>query len=154
MSLIRSADLSVAGGDSTLAGDPDRPTASPAIRAVALSKRFGNTVAVKSLSMTVERGEVFGFLGPNGAGKTTMVKMLLGLARPTGGEAMVLGAPSRRPRDEAAYRLPPRAVPLPVSAHRERGAPPALPAPPIAEANVGGRGEKVSRDRRAVRTRR
>jgi ABC-2 type transport system ATP-binding protein len=44
--------------------------------------------------MTVERGEVFGFLGPNGAGKTTTVKLLLGLARPTGGEAMVLGAPA------------------------------------------------------------
>jgi ABC-2 type transport system ATP-binding protein len=44
--------------------------------------------------MTVRRGEVFGFLGPNGAGKTTAVKLLLGLARPTGGEALVLGAPA------------------------------------------------------------
>src|ERR1700683_1353618 len=44
--------------------------------------------------MTVARGEVFAFLGPNGAGKTTAVKLLLGLARPTGGEAMVLGAPA------------------------------------------------------------
>jgi len=44
--------------------------------------------------MTVERGGVFGFLGPNGAGKTTAVKLLLGLARPTGGEALVLGAPA------------------------------------------------------------
>ena len=44
--------------------------------------------------MTVGAGEVFGFLGPNGAGKTTAVKLLLGLARPTGGEAMVLGAPA------------------------------------------------------------
>jgi ABC-2 type transport system ATP-binding protein len=58
-----------------------------------LSKRFGDTIAVNSLSMTVQRGEVFGFLGPNGAGKTTVVKLLLGLARPTGGEALVLGAP-------------------------------------------------------------
>jgi ABC-2 type transport system ATP-binding protein len=58
-----------------------------------LSKRFGEKIAVHSLSMTVERGEVFGFLGPNGAGKTTVVKLLLGLARPTGGEALVLGAP-------------------------------------------------------------
>ncbi|MGI8571098.1 MAG: ABC transporter ATP-binding protein [Solirubrobacteraceae bacterium] len=70
-----------------------RPAVSPAIHAVALSKRFGATIAVKSLSMTVERGEVFGFLGPNGAGKTTVVKLLLGLARPSGGEALVLGAP-------------------------------------------------------------
>jgi ABC-2 type transport system ATP-binding protein len=58
-----------------------------------LSKRFGEKIAVHSLSMTVKRGEVFGFLGPNGAGKTTVVKLLLGLVRPTGGEALVLGAP-------------------------------------------------------------
>jgi len=59
-----------------------------------LRKRYRNTVALAGLSMTVERGEVFGFLGPNGAGKTTAVKLLLGLVRPTGGEAMVLGAPA------------------------------------------------------------
>src|ERR1700739_4456425 len=69
------------------------PRTSPAIHAVGLSKRFGATIAVNSLSMTVRRGEVFGFLGPNGAGKTTVVKLLLRLARPTGGEALVLGTP-------------------------------------------------------------
>ncbi len=70
-----------------------------------LSKRFGDTVAVNALSMTVERGEVFGFLGPNGAGKTTVVKLLLGLARPTGGEALVLGAPlgDREARRQIGY---------------------------------------------------
>jgi ABC-2 type transport system ATP-binding protein len=67
---------------------------SPAIHTMELSKRYRNTVALAGLSMTVARGEVFGFLGPNGAGKTTAVKLLLGLARPTGGEAMVLGAPA------------------------------------------------------------
>src|SRR5579884_2690610 len=67
--------------------------ASPAIHTTALSKRFGSTTAVSSLSMTVQRGEVSGFLGPNGAGKTTVVKLLLGLVRPTSGEALVLGAP-------------------------------------------------------------
>src|ERR1700758_2877812 len=70
-----------------------QPAVSPAIHTVALTKRFGTTTAVNSLSITVQRGEVFGFLGPNGAGKTTVVKLLLGLARPTGGEALVLGAP-------------------------------------------------------------
>jgi ABC-2 type transport system ATP-binding protein len=72
---------------------------------VGLSKRFGNTVAVRSISITVERGEVFGFLGPNGAGKTTVVKLLLGLARPSGGEAMVLGAPlgDRETRRQIGY---------------------------------------------------
>ena len=80
-------------------------TASPAIHAVGLSKRFGDTTAVNSLSMTVQRGEVFGFLGPNGAGKTTVVKLLLGLARPTGGEALVLGAPlgDRETRRQIGY---------------------------------------------------
>lgn len=50
-------------------------------------------MAVSDLTLTVERGEVFGFLGPNGAGKTTAVKMLLGLISPTAGEGAVLGAP-------------------------------------------------------------
>jgi ABC-2 type transport system ATP-binding protein len=67
---------------------------SPAIHTIELSKRYRAVVALAGLSMTVARGEVFGFLGPNGAGKTTAVKLLLGLARPTGGEAMVLGAPA------------------------------------------------------------
>jgi ABC-2 type transport system ATP-binding protein len=76
------------------AGASGRAPGSPAIHAIDLSKRYRRTVALAGLSMTVESGEVFGFLGPNGAGKTTAVKLLLGLARPTGGEAMVLGAPA------------------------------------------------------------
>ena len=70
-----------------------RGAASPAIHTQDLAKRYGKTVALRALTMTVERGEVFGFLGPNGAGKTTAVKLLLGLAKPTGGEAWILGAP-------------------------------------------------------------
>ena len=58
-----------------------------------LAKRYGHTDALVDLTMTVEPGEVFGFLGPNGAGKTTAVRLLLGLARPTGGIGTVLGAP-------------------------------------------------------------
>jgi ABC-2 type transport system ATP-binding protein len=54
---------------------------------------FGDTVAVRNLSLQVPRGEIFGFLGPNGAGKSTSIKMLLGLVKPTGGRALVLGAP-------------------------------------------------------------
>ncbi|HEV2217538.1 MAG TPA: ABC transporter ATP-binding protein [Candidatus Dormibacteraeota bacterium] len=67
---------------------------SPAIHTVELTKRFGGTVALAGLSMTVPRGEIFGFLGPNGAGKTTAVKLLLGLLAPTAGEAWVLGQPA------------------------------------------------------------
>ncbi|GAC1340054.1 MAG: ABC transporter ATP-binding protein [Candidatus Dormibacteria bacterium] len=70
---------------------------SPAIHTVGLSKQYGRIQALRSLSMTVPRGEIFGFLGPNGAGKTTAVKLLLGLTRPTGGEAWVLGEPVHRP---------------------------------------------------------
>jgi ABC-2 type transport system ATP-binding protein len=65
----------------------------PAIEVTDLRKRYGQVDALAGLTMTVGRGEVFGFLGPNGAGKTTTVKLLLGLARPTGGTGKVLGAP-------------------------------------------------------------
>ncbi|MGO8722011.1 MAG: ABC transporter ATP-binding protein [Acidimicrobiales bacterium] len=70
------------------------PGVSPAVLTIELRKEFRTTTALGGLSMTVGRGEVFGFLGPNGAGKTTAVKLLLGLVRPSGGEAMVLGAPA------------------------------------------------------------
>ncbi|HEV8489277.1 MAG TPA: ABC transporter ATP-binding protein [Candidatus Limnocylindrales bacterium] len=72
---------------------PPAVASGPAIRTDGLAKRFGRTVALDGLTMTVERGEVFGFLGPNGAGKTTAVKLLLGLSRPSRGRAEVLGAP-------------------------------------------------------------
>jgi ABC-2 type transport system ATP-binding protein len=56
-----------------------------------LSKRFGGLRAVDDLSFRIEAGTITGFLGPNGAGKTTTLRMLLGLARPTSGQALVLG---------------------------------------------------------------
>ena len=62
-----------------------------------LTKRYGDRVAVDAVSMTVRRGEVYGFLGPNGAGKTTTLRMLLGLVRPTSGAASILGRPAGRP---------------------------------------------------------
>jgi ABC-2 type transport system ATP-binding protein len=65
----------------------------PAIEVTDLRKRYGPIEALAGLTMSVGRGEVFGFLGPNGAGKTTTVKLLLGLARPTGGGGKVLDAP-------------------------------------------------------------
>lgn len=69
------------------------PSASPAIETRELRKVYGQFEAVKGLSISVGRGEVFGFLGPNGAGKSTVVKMLTGLARPTSGTASLLGHP-------------------------------------------------------------
>jgi len=74
---------------------------SPALEARALSKEFGAKVAVRELSLTVPRGEVFGFLGPNGAGKTTSMKMLLGLVRPTSGHGRILGEPLGAARGRA-----------------------------------------------------
>jgi ABC-2 type transport system ATP-binding protein len=65
----------------------------PAIQTLGLSKKFADKVAVQDLTLTVERGEVFGFLGPNGAGKTTSVKMLLSLVAPTGGQGLLFGVP-------------------------------------------------------------
>lgn len=67
-------------------------TLGPAIELRQLTKRYGRQVAVDDLTLTVERGEVFGFLGPNGAGKTTTMRMVLGLIRPSSGSLRVLGA--------------------------------------------------------------
>jgi len=67
------------------------PTDGAAIHARALSKRFGDVVAVDGVDLTVGRREVFGFLGPNGSGKSTTIRMLCGLLRPTNGEIDVLG---------------------------------------------------------------
>jgi len=64
-----------------------------AIRTEELGKKYGKITALAGLTMSIPAGAVFGFLGPNGAGKTTAVKLLLGLARPTSGEAWVLDAP-------------------------------------------------------------
>src|ERR1700704_6622982 len=63
----------------------------PIIENHGLTKSFGTVAAVADVSMTVRRGEVYGFLGPNGAGETTTLRMLLGLARPTAGTALVSG---------------------------------------------------------------
>ena len=57
----------------------------------ALSKSYKGVQALKSLNLSVRQNSIFGFLGPNGAGKTTTIKLLLGLARPTGGSASVFG---------------------------------------------------------------
>ena len=74
-------------------GGPAVPAVENAIDTRGLRKSFGGRPAVRDLSLTVRRGEIFGFLGPNGAGKSTSIKMLLGLVAPSGGEAFVLGAP-------------------------------------------------------------
>jgi ABC-2 type transport system ATP-binding protein len=70
-----------------------------------LSKHFGTRAAVDQLTIRVPQGAVFGFLGPNGAGKTTTLRMLVGLARPTSGDAVVLGESILRPRKPYLRRI-------------------------------------------------
>jgi ABC-2 type transport system ATP-binding protein len=56
-----------------------------------LTKRYGDALAVEGLTFALQTGTITGFLGPNGAGKTTTLRLLLGLAQPTAGEALVFG---------------------------------------------------------------
>ncbi len=65
----------------------------PVVETHGLRRRFGAKLAVADLSLSLRRGEIFGFLGPNGAGKTTSLKMLLGLLEPSGGRGTLLGRP-------------------------------------------------------------
>ena len=62
-----------------------------AIEASGLTKRFGDVLAVKDLSLNIRRGEIYGFLGLNGAGKTTTIRMLLGMIRPSAGAVSLFG---------------------------------------------------------------
>ncbi|MDP9797201.1 ABC-2 type transport system ATP-binding protein [Catenuloplanes nepalensis] len=70
-----------------------------------LNKRYGDTVAVRDVSLTVEQGEIFGIIGPNGAGKTTTVEMAAGLRRPDGGSVRILGLDPRSDGRELRRRL-------------------------------------------------
>ena len=75
----------------------------PSIRTNGLTKRFGGDVlAVDSLDLEIEEGEIFGFLGPNGAGKSTTINMLLDFIRPTSGSAEIFGLDAQR--DSEAIR--------------------------------------------------
>ena len=62
-----------------------------AIRAEGLTKRYGSTLALDGLDLAVAEGEIYGYLGPNGSGKTTTIRLLLGLHRPTAGQATLFG---------------------------------------------------------------
>jgi ABC-2 type transport system ATP-binding protein len=65
----------------------------PVVSVSGLTKRYGDVVAVEGLTFTLGPGTITGFLGPNGSGKTTTLRLLLGLARPTSGEALIFGCP-------------------------------------------------------------
>lgn len=75
------------------------------IRTRGLSKHYKNQTSVQDVSLTVRRGEIYGFLGKNGAGKTTTLRMLLGLVQPSSGEIELFGKPVRSPRDIPFERI-------------------------------------------------
>ncbi len=79
-------------------------TRDPVVTVSSLTKRYGELVAVDDLTFSLEPGAVIGFLGPNGAGKTTTLRLLLGLAEPTAGEALVFGRRYRE-LDQPARRV-------------------------------------------------
>jgi ABC-2 type transport system ATP-binding protein len=95
--------------------------AQPAIRCRGLHKRFGATVAVRSLDLEIRRGECFGLLGPNGAGKTTTVEILEGLQQPDAGEVEILGLDwyhhARAIRPRLGIQLQETALPDKLSVH-------------------------------------
>ena len=66
------------------------------IKTYGLTKYYGKICGIKSLDLEVDKGEIFGFLGPNGSGKTTTIRLLLGLIRPTRGQAEVFGLDTHR----------------------------------------------------------
>src|SRR5262249_28554460 len=68
-----------------------QPLADPVVGCRGFTKRYSDLLAVDEISFSLVPGTVTGFLGPNGAGKTTTLRMLLGLAEPSGGEALVFG---------------------------------------------------------------
>jgi len=76
-----------------------------AIRTEGLTKVFGETRALNSLSLEVPAGEVFGYLGPNGAGKTTTIRLLLGMLQATSGRAEIFGVDCQHHPIEAHRRL-------------------------------------------------
>ena len=73
------------------ADDSWRRSRQPVVSVRDLTKRYGEVAAVEGLTFALEPGTITGFLGPNGAGKTTTLKLLLGLAEPTAGEALIFG---------------------------------------------------------------
>ncbi len=79
--------------------------AEPAIETRALTRRFGDFVAVDSVTLSIPRARIFGFLGPNGSGKTTTIRMLCGLLEPSAGGAEVLGLEVPRDAEELRLRI-------------------------------------------------
>jgi ABC-2 type transport system ATP-binding protein len=104
----------------------------PAIETVGLSKRYGSTWGLRDCSIEVPQGSISALVGPNGAGKTTLLRLLMGLRRPTSGEARVLGRAPAQDEDFLAsvgflaqeiplYRQFSAAEHIRIGAHLNRG---------------------------------
>ncbi len=83
----------------------ERQAGEVVLRTRALTKRYGETLAVDRLDLEVRRGEIVGFLGPNGAGKTTTIRMLTGLIQPTSGDILLFGTPLKQQRTALLQRV-------------------------------------------------
>ncbi len=105
-----------------------------------VSKSFGEVCAVSDLTLTVERGRVFGLLGPNGAGKTTTIRMVMNIIGPDTGEILVLGKPNRDGVLQRVGYLP-----------EERGLYPKLPVGEVLELLAVLRGMERRDARRKIR---
>jgi ABC-2 type transport system ATP-binding protein len=77
----------------------------PVIVTHGLTKTYKGVEALKALDLQVQKNSICGFLGPNGAGKTTTIKLLLGLARPTGGSALVFGKDIEKENDQIRRKV-------------------------------------------------
>ncbi|HEV8548682.1 MAG TPA: ABC transporter ATP-binding protein [Polyangiaceae bacterium] len=77
----------------------------PVIVTRSLSRRFGDLVAVRDVSLEVEKGEIFGVLGPNGAGKSTTIRMLCGILDPSSGEGRVVGFDIKTQAEQVKQRI-------------------------------------------------
>jgi ABC-2 type transport system ATP-binding protein len=82
---------------------PERKDSPPAILVKDLHKDYGATHAVRGISFTVNKGEIFGMIGPDGAGKTTTFQILAGVMEATGGAAEIFGQPARAMRSQTGY---------------------------------------------------
>src|SRR4051812_50221418 len=83
----------------------DAPAAEPVIEVTGATIKFGSFTAVEGVSLSVQRGEVFGLLGPNGSGKTTLIRALCGLLPLAAGSARVLGRDVRRDAEQVRARI-------------------------------------------------
>ena len=96
--------------NSAVSGAPDRAGSGPAagdaiVVTEHLSRRFGDLVAVRDVSLSIRRGEIFGVLGPNGAGKSTTIRMLCGILDPSGGKGTVVGFDVYREAERIKERI-------------------------------------------------